>query len=767
MITRPRLRHHLHAEVVGDRVLLLGESGHIALRGRAYAGVVPLLDGRRTAEEIVDTLLPEIPPVELYRALMLLERHDHIEDAEPGAPLAADALAFWSASGVRAGDAVGRLARARVAVVAFGTVPHTDLAAELDRLGVRVVSADPWGTANPWGTAEPADPSSPAGAADLVVALTDDYLRPGIDALNRRALAEGTPWLLAKPNGGFPWIGPLFRPGYTGCWECLAQRLRANREVEEFARESTGGSRVYPALGALPSTLGTVLGMVASAVAAWSVLDAPSPLQGVVISYDAVRLRTEEHVLVRRPACTECGEPVAVDPTPRPLLLDGAGAPSTLDGGFRTVPPEETLRRFGHHLSPITGVVRGLTRVGDDGGSPVHVYVCGQNLAMRQDSFGRLRRNLRSNSCGKGMTDAQARASGLGEALERYSGVFRGDEPRRHASFEELGAAAVDPRHCMLFSAAQYRDRAGWAGRHGFDAVPAPFEPAARLDWTPLWSLTREEPRYLPTSYCYYSYPGGGGYCHADSNGCAAGNTVAEAVLQGGMELVERDSTAVWWYNRLRRPAVDLDSFDDPFIERMRAHYAAIGRQLWVLDLTGDLGIPAMVAVSRRVDGPPEDIIFAPAAHLDARVAVLRALTELNQMIPGVRHTAGPGTYAYDDVHAVRWWRTATLANQPYLSPASDLPPMRYSDYPARDGADIDAGIALLSSALREAGLDLLVLDQTRSDVGLPVVRVVVPGLRHFWPRYAPGRLYDVPVRLGWLSTPLDESQLNPIAVFI
>ncbi|MBV8608787.1 MAG: YcaO-like family protein, partial [Singulisphaera sp.] len=31
------------------------------------------------------------------------------------------------------------------------------------------------------------------------------------------------------------------------------------------------------------------------------------------------------------------------------------------------------------------------------------------------------------------MSDLQAKASGLGEALERFSGVFQGDEPRRKA----------------------------------------------------------------------------------------------------------------------------------------------------------------------------------------------------------------------------------------------------------------------------------------------------------------------------------------------
>jgi ribosomal protein S12 methylthiotransferase accessory factor len=59
------------------------------------------------------------------------------------------------------------------------------------------------------------------------------------------------------------------------------------------------------------------------------------------------------------------------------------------------------------------------------------------------------------------------------------------------------------------------------------------------------------------------------------------------------------------------------------------------------------------------------------------------------------------------------------------------------------------------------------VLDQTRTDIGIPVAKVVVPGLRHFWARFGPGRLYDVPVSLGWLERPLPESALNPIPLFV
>ncbi len=64
---------------------------------------------------------------------------------------------------------------------------------------------------------------------------------------------------------------------------------------------------------------------------------------------------------------------------------------------------------------------------------------------------------------------------------------------------------------------------------------------------------------------------------------------------------------------------------------------------------------------------------------------------------------------------------------------------------------------------VRQAGLEMLVLNQTRPDIGLPVVKVIVPGLRHFWSRFGAGRLYDVPVKLGWLSEPRTEDQMNPM----
>lgn len=73
----------------------------------------------------------------------------------------------------------------------------------------------------------------------------------------------------------------------------------------------------------------------------------------------------------------------------------------------------------------------------------------------------------------------------------------------------------------------------------------------------------------------------------------------------------------------------------------------------------------------------------------------------------------------------------------------------------------------ICQSRVEELGLEMLVLDQTRPEIGMPVAKVIVPGLRHFWPRFAPGRLYDAPVRLGWIQAPLAEAELNPLPMFL
>jgi ribosomal protein S12 methylthiotransferase accessory factor len=101
------------------------------------------------------------------------------------------------------------------------------------------------------------------------------------------------------------------------------------------------------------------------------------------------------------------------------------------------------------------------------------------------------------------------------------------------------------------------------------------------------------------------------------------------------------------------------------------------------------------------------------------------------------------------------------LENYPFLIPAKHAvaaPPLGMNVPLDSVKEQVEACVEVA----RRAGYDFLVLDQTRPDVEVPVVRVIVPGLRHFYKRFGPGRLYDVPVKMGWLDRPLREDELTP-----
>ena len=118
-----------------------------------------------------------------------------------------------------------------------------------------------------------------------------------------------------------------------------------------------------------------------------------------------------------------------------------------------------------------------------------------------------------------------------------------------------------------------------------------------------------------------------------------------------------------------------------------------------------------------------------------------------------------------DDPLALWWWKTIRLADCPWLAPAADAPLRKASEYSVVESTDARDDVENCRARVEAKGMEFLVLDQTRPDIAMPVARVIVPGMRHFWARFAPGRLFDVPVSMGRRKRPLAEAELNPLPV--
>jgi oxazoline/thiazoline synthase len=716
-----------------DAVCLYSEDRKFFLHGELYCALAAAIGkGGRSLTQLVDELGKRFPREKVEEALKRLIERQYIVEASATSN---SALAgYWASLGLPPGMAEQNLAGCRVRVEAIDVQGEKEFAKALADLGVRVVSRN----------------------ADLTVTLANDYLERRLPELNNQRVSDETPWLLAQPSGAFPLVGPVFRPGKGPCWTCLFDRMIRNREVKGFLDRGGAHPVVLSPLSRHPLGQGAIQ-FAALEIAKAIATGFRTDLNNHIISHDFLGSTTVKHHVPHRPQCPTCGSKKLRDPRRQPAPVElGPGLKLIItSGGYRTVSSRATVARFRKHVSPLTGVLKKLERIEAD--LPMNTnFFAGHNFSGPALSVDALREGLTGGSFGKGATAEQAEASALMEAIERYSGIFQGDEIRTTKRFTDFEAGeAIDPESVLLFSDAQYASPE--AEPDDSHPVPGRFDPSAKMEWSPLWSLRDQRFRYLPTSMMYFFYGGGeGGSYAADSNGCAAGNTLEEAIVQGFLELVERDSYAIWWYNRSQREELDLDQFDDSYVHDLRMLLADQGRKLWVIDITTDLGVPSYVAMLHWMQNGHENIEFGSGAHFDSRIALLRALTELNQFLSIGLMNGGTGEKpSLDGIVPLH------LAEYPFLTPngrhASIIPGSKFGPMETTRH-QVDACVEIA----RKAGLDFLVLDQTRPDVEASVVRVVVPGLRHFYRRFGPGRLYDVPVKLGLRDRPAAENELTP-----
>jgi len=324
---------------------------------------------------------------------------------------------------------------------------------------------------------------------------------------------------------------------------------------------------------------------------------------------------------------------------------------------------------------------------------------------------------------GKGDDAQSARASALMEAVERVSAEPHAQEKTIRASFDDLQLGSVprpaNPVHFDLPADSAYTPQRAFDWLEGFDLV------TASAVWLPA-DLAESPPRE-------------GLLRNVDTNGLASGNTRLEAVVHALCEVIERDAISQHEFRTLygepgdpRPPCapIALDSIAGParhWVERIREH----GLQLLVQDITADIEVPTFRAyvvdlAYSTSQGTAPARFPGYGTHPCTQVAVLRAITEAIQSrlaaIQGARD-------AYNVLPNTR--RSATLAER--AREMSSDGAGAFDAIPSRLHADLRDDLEFILAALRRAGFDsAIAVDLTRADLGLPVVRVRVPGLATF-----------------------------------
>src|SRR5665213_1410844 len=477
-----------------DAVCLYSEDRKFFLHGELYCAVATAIGAGKSFGQIVRDLGKKFPSDKINEALKRLVDRRYVVPKQRAVTGAA--ASYWASLGLPPGTAEKNLKKCRVRIQSIDVTGAKELGAALGRLGVRVVK----------------------GSADLTVTLVNDYLEARLAELNWKHLSDKTPWLLVQPSGIFPLVGPVFRPGEGACWACLADRMKRNREVKALLDRKQARRVATSPLA--QNTLGqSAIQLAAVEIAKAIATDFRTELCDHVVSLDLLGSTIVKHYVAARPQCPACGRKKLRDPrrAPVPIALTPGTKQVMTSGGYRTVSSRATVARYRKHVSPLTGVVSRLERIEVD--LPLNTnYYAAHNFSGPAETVDELRAGLNGGSFGKGSTAEQGEASALMEAIERYSGIFQGDEIRMTRRFTDFPPGdAIHPNDVLLFSDAQSQGDHSAEDASETQVTPAEFDRSAKIEWSPVWSLRDGDFKYLPTSLLYFFYSGPFAF-QADSN---------------------------------------------------------------------------------------------------------------------------------------------------------------------------------------------------------------------------------------------------------
>ena len=365
----------------------------------------------------------------------------------------------------------------------------------------------------------------------------------------------------------------------------------------------------------------------------------------------------------------------------------------------RAVRPSETLKAFGDKLSMI-----GVTRITEI----THLDRIGIPV------FSAIRPTAEDGAvsiyAGKGATRTQARASAMMEAFERYSAERKPEDETFTAHPEDCDG--LDPESLIL---------------------PGSTDLKSELEWINAENLTGDEEVPVPANAVFHPYnppEGCMSLFRSNTNGLASGNAREEAIFHGLMEVIERDAWSLFEARRGPKVEVDCSGTDNDIISGLLEKFHAAGVEVTLVDLTADTGVATVAAVADdTVLRDPALLTIGVGTHLDPEIAVIRALTEVAQSRATQIHGTREDTVRAEFMRRAGYERMKRLNRHWFSEPEDTITLDEMEDLSTRS---FRGDLEITLRKLRESGLeDVFYVDLTR-DVGVPVVRVIVPGLEVF-----------------------------------
>lgn len=322
---------------------------------------------------------------------------------------------------------------------------------------------------------------------------------------------------------------------------------------------------------------------------------------------------------------------------------------------------------------------------------------------------------------GKGSTEQRARISAVMESFERCLA----ERPGVNANVAGNIAASA-----LVDSYASARESHNVLDPKEF-LLAQPYIPQSLMEWVEAYDLMNKEEIFVSANAVYHPYDAPG-QCQklflSNTNGLASGNVLEEAILHGMLEVIERDAISIAQFSRDLGKEIVLTE-EDGYLYELASKFKNAGIELKVWLVPTDTGIPTVIAATDDVKlKDPALLVMGAGSHLKPEIAVARAITEAAQsrvvQIQGAREDTDREGF----IRSVGYDRMKRL-NGFWFEEGEKISLSDVQDLSRKSPAE---NINVILEKLRGIAERVLVIDLSREEVAVPVVRVIIPGLELF-----------------------------------
>lgn len=319
---------------------------------------------------------------------------------------------------------------------------------------------------------------------------------------------------------------------------------------------------------------------------------------------------------------------------------------------------------------------------------------------------------------GKGQNTIQAAFSAIGESMERYNAQQFGNEKIKSYTYREIkkkNINAINPKELILDP-----------------KYPVEYSEDLVLDWIEGVNLTKSEKIWVPANsvfFLYHSTEKAEQFLPQDTTGLASGMTDLEAILQGTLEIIERDSYTIYYREQLKSPTILQSSIKNEETRYLINRLKKNGIQAHLKLLKNDFGIYVVHCTTEDSYNEFPKYTHGAGAALNIETAISRAITECIQLrVSQIKINNHRSQFVNDLEYKpyLRWGDGCEEDVNIFLNDSNET--INTKDCPNLSKGDLLVDVKKIIELLKKSNLELISVNLSRRDNPVKTIRSIIPG---------------------------------------